>query len=197
MILNSPTFGIVPYISDPLTPTIFGPVVRGTDTENLPPIDHPPRRTPPAPADTQAAFLPPPPVGAFNAKWVSTTDPDAGTTHRRGKGVTLGYRDHTLVDNQCGIILATVATSADYDDADLLPVLLNQAEKYIEVRPREAVADSQYGSQKNQDCMARRHIDSYLKRRVHAGVDQGKSWMQLLDPKLDKGHAVRLMKRRL
>ena len=101
--------------------------------------------------------------------------------HRRGKGVTLGYRDHTLVDNQCGIILATVATSADYDDADLLPVLLNQAEKYIEVRPREAVADSQYGSQKNQDCMARRHIDSYLKRRAHSVADKDKSWMQLLD----------------
>ena len=161
------------------------------------PSDHHPRRTPPPAADTQAASLPPPPLGEFNARWVSTTDPDAATTHRRGKGVTLGYRDHTLVDNQCGIILATIATSADYDDAELLSPLLDQAEKYIEVRPREAVADSQYGCQKNQRRMARRHIDSYLKRRAGKGVDKEKSWMELLDPALDKGHALRLMKRRL
>lgn len=167
------------------------PPARPAVGESVPPP------TPDRPKDPQAALLPSPPTGKFNARWVSKTDPDAATTFRRGKGVTLGYRDHTLVDGRCGIILATVATRADYDDADLLPVLLDQAERYIEVRPREAVADSQYGSRKNQLRMHRRKIDSYLKRRAGHGADKGKSWIQLLDPELDRGRAIRLMKRRL
>jgi IS5 family transposase len=154
-----------------------------------------PRRTPAPSQDTQAASLPAAPTGEFNTQWVSRTDPDAATTFRRGKGVTLGYRDHTLVDNQCGVILATVVTSADYDDAELLPVLLNQAEKYAQVRPREAVADSQYGSEKNQLRLQRRGIDDYLKRRV--GKKSGSSWLDLLDPALPKGRAIHLMKRRM
>src|SRR5205823_14631835 len=102
--------------------------------------------TPAPPEDTQAHQLPLPPEGGFNAQWVSRTDPDAGTTLRRGRGVTLGYRDHTLTDNRCGVILATVATAAHYDDARLLPVLLDQAQKYVQLQPQEVVGDSQYGS---------------------------------------------------
>jgi transposase len=152
--------------------------------------------TPPPPEDTQAGRLPPPPEGGFNAHRVSRTDPDAGTTLRRGRGVTLGYRDHTLTDNRCGVILATVATAAHYDDARLLPVLLDQAHQYVEVRPREVVGDTQYGSRENRLRMRRRKIQAYLKTRTSYGENGHKSWLELLDPHLDKGRAVRLMRRR-
>jgi len=152
--------------------------------------------TPPPPEDTQAGLLPPPPEGGFNAQWVSRTDPDAATTLRRGRGVTLGYRDHTLTDNRCGVILATLATAANYDDARLLPVLLDQAQKYVALRPREVVGDAQYGSRENRARMRRRKIKAYLKTRTSYGENGDKSWLELLDPHLDKARAVRLMRRR-
>jgi transposase len=155
-----------------------------------------PTHTPAPPEDTQAHQLPLPPEGGFNAQWVSRTDPDAGTTLRRGRGVTLGYRDHTLTDARCGVILATVATAAHYDDARLLPVLLDQAHKYVGLQPEEVVGDTQYGSRENRLRMQRRKIKAYLKTRTTHGENGDKSWLELLDPHLDKGRAVRLMRRR-
>ena len=155
-----------------------------------------PTHTPAPPEDTQTHELPSPPEGGFNAQWVSRTDPDAGTTLRRGRGVTLGYRDHTLTDNRCGVILATVATAAHYDDARLLPVLLDKAQAYVQLQPQEVVGDSQYGSQENRTRMRRRKIRPYLKRRTTRGENGSKSWLELLDPELDQGRAVRLMRRR-
>ena len=155
-----------------------------------------PTHTPAPPEDTQAHELPSPPEGGFNAQWVSRTDPDAGTTLRRGRGVTLGYRDHTLTDNRCGVILATVATAAHYDDARLLPVLLDKAQAYVQLQPKEVVGDSQYGTQENRTRMRRRRIRPYLKRRTTHGENGNKRWLELLDPPLDKGRAVRLMRRR-
>ncbi len=152
--------------------------------------------TPPPPEDTQAGRLPPPPEGAFNAHRVSRTDPDAGTTLRRGRGVTLGYRDHTLTDNRCGVILATVATAAHYDDARLLPVLLDHASKYVALQPREVVGDTQYGSRENRSRLRRRKIQAYLKTRTRLAAQQRQNWLALLDPQIDKGRAVRLMRRR-
>ncbi len=152
--------------------------------------------TPPPPEDTQAAQLPPPPEGGFNARWVSRTDPDAGTTLRRGHGVTRGYRDHTLTDNRSGVILATVATAAHYDDAPLLPVLLDQAHKYVGLQPREVVGDTQYGSRANRARLRRRKIRAYLKTRTRLQAQERQDWLALLDPALDKGRAVRLMRRR-
>ena len=145
--------------------------------------------------DSQAQRLPAPPQGKFNAQWVSRTDPDAATTKRNGKGITLGYRDHSLVDNRCGIILATIATSADYGDAQLLPVLLDEAQEVGGIKVRRVGADSQYGSQENYARMKRRRVQGYLK--PYKGHGQAhKHWLELLPEDLDKPTARRLMKRR-
>jgi hypothetical protein len=62
---------------------------------------------------------------------VSKTDPDSATFRRRGHGVIVGYKDHCLVDNKFGIVTATVATSGDYDDAALLPLLVKHHEQEL------------------------------------------------------------------
>ena len=159
----------------------------------------------PAPAAPQAPLaladrpkglvLPPAPQGAFNRTWVCRTDPDAGTTKRRGRGITLGYRDHTLVDDRCGIVLATVATGAHYHDAALLPVLLDQAEEIAGIRVRRVVGDSQYGSLENRQRLKRRHVQGYLKTCKTSGqADQ--HWSELVPGEMDLPVARRLFKRR-
>jgi transposase len=122
-------------------------------------------RTPPAPEDTQAADLPAPPDGEFNRRTVSTTDPDAATVSRRSRGVLLGYSDHCLVDDRCGIVLATIATPADYDDAELLAPLLEKQRDYLGALPDCAVADGAYGTRQNMAALHEQGIKPYLKKR--------------------------------
>ena len=160
------------------------PVSSSSPTAPLALADHP-----------KGLVLPPAPQGAFNRTWVSRTDPDAGTTKRRGRGITLGYRDHTLVDNRCGIVLATVATGAHYHDAALLPVLLDEAQEIAGIRVRRVVGDSQYGSRENRLRLKRRRVQGYLKTCRNQGqADQ--HWSELVPGEMDLPTARRLFKRR-
>jgi transposase len=152
-------------------------------------------RTPPPKEDTQASQLPPPPVGPFNARTVSTTDPDAATTRRRGRGVTLGYRDHRLVDDRCGIVLATIATPADYDDAALLVPLLDACQDQTGMKPRRAAADSAYGTADNIAELRRRHIKPFLKRR--RGRNAAGSWIDAMPPECSPAASLHWLGRRL
>jgi transposase len=125
----------------------------------------PPPRTPAPPEDTQAHELPDPPKGKFNQATVSRTDPDAATTRRRGHGVTLGYRDHRLVDDRSGIIVNTTATAADYDDAAMLQPMLDQVRQSTNLTPTRVTGDSAYGTHANCAALQARGIRAYLKRR--------------------------------
>ena len=154
-----------------------------------------PARTPPPPQDTQAAALPPPPAGRFNAAIVSTTDPDAATTRRRGRGVTLGYRDHCLVDDRRGIVVATIAAPADYDDGAMLVPLLDSSRGVLGADPLEAVGDSAYGTRENVGALRERGIDPYLKPRPAKG--DTRSWLERMAAGCDPRRTLELMRRRL
>lgn len=145
--------------------------------------------------DTQAHELPPPPKGKFNARTVSRTDPEAATTSRRGREVKLGYRDHCLVDGRCGVVTATIATAADYDDAALLVPLLNKHERYLGRAPQRAVADSSYGTKENIARLRWRGVEPYLKRRP--AKNDRREWLDRLPEECDRPLAIELMKRRL
>src|SRR5207248_3164600 len=67
--------------------------------------EEPTQRPVASPARSERATL--------NHRLVSPTDPDAATHTRRGVGTVLGYRDHRLTDDRCGIIVATHITPAD------------------------------------------------------------------------------------
>jgi len=160
------------------------------------PQDHdPPGRRSMPPEDTQADTLPPPPQGKFNTHTVSRTDPDSATVRRRGQGVMLGYRDHSLVDGQDGVIVATVATAADYDDASLLASLLDKQDEYIGSKPYRVVGDSAYGTSKNIAMLRSEGIRPYLKRRP--GRNGIKNWLEAMPAECDPLIALKLMRRRL
>jgi transposase len=133
--------------------------------------------------------------GKLNGRLVSPVDPDAATSTRKTGGTTLGYRDHRLIDDQAGIITATVATPADRDDGAMLPALLAKSQSYTHGLPREVVGDSMYGTQANYQLLEQFHIQAYVKKR--RGKDSPKvSWLSLLPAGCWRDRAVRLMARR-
>lgn len=131
----------------------------------------------------------------LNDRLVSPADPDAATHTRRGVGTVLGYRDHRLIDDHAGIILATHATGADGDDGAQLPLLLEQMQERLGELPREAVGDGQYGTLENYALCRRLGIRAYLKKR--RGKDSPRvSWLRLLPTGCRVGRALELMGRR-
>jgi transposase len=91
--------------------------------------------------DTQASE---PPLGSA----VSPTDPEARLTHKNGK-THLGYKDHRVVDDRCGIITATATTSAAVDDGSMLMGLLEEHEENTGQKAEAAAADKAYGTAQN------------------------------------------------
>ena len=134
-------------------------------------------------------------AGRLNDRLVSPSDPDAATHMRKGVGTLLGYRDHRLIDDQAGVIIATHVTGADGDDGAQLPVLLEQMHRRLGVLPCEAVGDGQYGTRDNYLRCARAGIRAYLKKR--RGKDSPRvSWLSLLPAGCTVRRAVELMGRR-
>jgi transposase len=133
--------------------------------------------------------------GSLNARLVSPVDPDAATSTRKAGGTTLGYRDHRLVDDRCGIIVSTIATPADTDDGAMLPGLLDRQQQYTHRLPDEVVGDSMYGSRANYDLLSSLGIQAYLKKR--RGKDSPKvSWLRLLPVGCLADRAIHLLGRR-
>lgn len=154
-----------------------------------------PGRTPAAPEDTQAGEVPDPPQGKFNAGTVSKTDPDSATCKRRGRGVTVGYLDHSLIDGKHGVVVATVATPGDDDDAGMLQPLLEKQKQYLHTQPRRVVGDSAYGTKANIESLRVQGIQAYLKRR--ASKTDRRGWLERMPEGCDPGVALAEMRRRL
>jgi transposase len=156
----------------------------------------PPVRTSDPTRPSGPGDLPPPKAkGSLNARLVSPVDPDAATSTRKTGGTTLGYRDHRLVDDRCGMILSTIATPADRDDGALLPALLERQEKYLHHLPGEVVGDSMYGTQANYQLLKAQGIKAFLKKR--RGKDSPKvSWLSLLPAECPRDRALYLLGRR-
>jgi transposase len=70
---------------------------QGSRDDNPPGLQLNPARTEPPPRSERATL---------NNRLLSPVDPDAATHKRQGVGTILGYRDHRLTDDRCGIILA-------------------------------------------------------------------------------------------
>jgi transposase len=131
----------------------------------------------------------------LNDRLVSPVDPDAATSTRSKGGTTLGYRDHRLVDDRRGIVLATIATPADVDDGAMLPELLARQHDYTDATPQEVVGDSMYGTRDNYALLQRERVKAYLKKR--RGKDSPKvSWLKLLPAGCSAARALHLLARR-
>jgi transposase len=171
------------------------PEVPSTASSVALPQDAPAVRTPPPPQDTQAGLLPPPPGGPVNARWLSATDPDAAAFTKPGYGMVVGYKDHRLIDDRHGVIVASVATPADYDDGGMVPTLLEQARRTVDIQPHELVGDSMYGTEANFRELPARNIRPYLKKRRSRG-DKKQSWLVYLPDNCSPGRGRAVMRRR-
>jgi IS5 family transposase len=97
---------------------------------------------PPAPKEDTPAWEPP--LGSA----VSPADPDARLTHKNGK-THLGYKDHRVVDDRCGIITATATTPAAVDDGSMLMDLLDEHAQNTGQEAEAVAADKAYGTAQN------------------------------------------------
>jgi IS5 family transposase len=97
----------------------------------------------PAPA-SQRIQAPEPQLGTA----VSPTDPDARVTRKNGR-THLGYKDHRVVDDQCGVITATATTPANVTDGSMLMGLLDEHESNTGQAAEAVAADSAYGTAEN------------------------------------------------
>lgn len=77
----------------------------------------------------------------------STTDPDAVVVSKRGAGPARArYKTHRAIDDQQGIITATLLTPGDVDEGHQLLGLVDQHERNTECRLSTVVGDTQYGT---------------------------------------------------
>jgi transposase len=84
-----------------------------------------------------------------NARYVSTTDPDASVTrHSKGKP-KLRYKTHRAVDEKHEVITATKVTPGSVDEGDLLEEMIESHERNTEKSVDTVVADSIYGKNAN------------------------------------------------
>jgi transposase len=79
---------------------------------------------------------------------ICPSDPDARLTRKYGESV-LGYKDHRVVDDRCGIITVTTTTDAATADGAMLAGLLDQHQFNVHQRVREVAADKAYGTGEN------------------------------------------------
>ena len=79
---------------------------------------------------------------------VSTTDPDARLGKKYGK-TTLGYKDHRAVDDQQGIITATVTTPANVNDEKVLAEVMTEHQTHTQTKVKTVAADKAYGTGEN------------------------------------------------
>lgn len=94
--------------------------------------------------DGEDAHEPPPRAGTR----VSSTDPDARLTKKNGRTI-LGYKDHRVIDDRCGIVTATITTPAHVSEPHVLDQALREHERNTGLKVATAVADRQYGTARN------------------------------------------------
>lgn len=96
---------------------------------------------------------PPPRAGTK----VSSTDPDARLTKKNGRSI-LGYKDHRVIDDRCGIVTATITTPAHVSEPHVLDEALRRHERNTGLKVATAVADRQYGTARNYRMLHERGV---------------------------------------
>ena len=102
-------------------------------------------------------------------KPVSPTDPDARLTHKHGK-TYLGYKDHRVVDDQCGIITASTTTAAHVNDGTMLMGLLEKHAENTGQAAEAVAADSMYGTGQNYQDLREQGVRAAIPHQQQKGL---------------------------
>jgi transposase len=87
--------------------------------------------------------------GEVNARYISTTDPDASIVRHAGSKARLQYKTHRAVDALHEIITAVEVTPGAVDEAHKMASLIDGHTANTLARPDTLVADSKYGTIEN------------------------------------------------
>lgn len=79
---------------------------------------------------------------------ISKTDPDARLGRKYSK-TTLGYKDHRAVDDNQGIVTATVTTAANVSDGKVLTDVIEEHNANTKMKVKTIAADKAYGIGEN------------------------------------------------
>jgi transposase len=101
-------------------------------------------------------------------KQISPTDPDARLGSKYGQA-TLGYKDHRVVDDQHGIITATITTPAHVNDGTQLQQAVEKHETNTRTSVGTVVADTIYGTMDNYQYLHDRGAMACIPRQKHHG----------------------------
>jgi hypothetical protein len=102
---------------------------------------------------------------------VSDTDPDARLGKKYGKS-TLGYKDHRVVDDKCGIITATVTTPANVHDTTVLQEAVETHQQNTDIKADTVVADRAYGTAENYRYFKENAVTPCVPHQKHNGGKQ-------------------------
>ena len=112
-----------------------------------------------------------------NARFISTTDPDASVTRYSGGKSKLRYKTHRAVDPEHEVITATKVTPGSTDDGDMLEEMIESHEHNSQSKVDTVVADSKYGKIDNflrcYDLDKKAHVPSLEQTHKGSGRQKG------------------------
>lgn len=112
-----------------------------------------------------------------NARFISTTDPDASVTRYSGGKSKLRYKTHRAVDPEHEVITATKVTPGSTDDGDMLEEMIESHEHNTQSKVGTVVADSKYGKIDNflrcYDLDKKAHVPSLEQTHKGSGRQKG------------------------
>jgi len=152
---SPPTLSIVPHLKPEPVQKVEAEVP-STSAEPVPPILTvlaKPTSDSAAPGESPVAAKKAP----VNQTHVSLTDPEAELAPDKSGVTRLSYKEHRLVDDQCGVITALKITGSTVADGSQLPELhrAHQARTPVTVATPAIAGDKHYGTDKNyRYCMA-------------------------------------------
>jgi transposase/ribosomal protein S28E/S33 len=98
---------------------------------------------------------------------VNSTDPDARLGRKNGQSV-LGYKDHRVIDDKCGIVTASITTPANINDSLVMKDALREHEDNTGSQVKAVVADKGYGVIENYRYLKDIKALSCIPHKVHA-----------------------------
>lgn len=104
---------------------------------------------------------------------VSRVDPDARLGKKYSQS-TLGYKDHRVVDDRCGIITTTITTAANKNDNTVLQAAVESHEVNTSSTVRMAVADKIYGTIENYKYLHEKGCRPCIPHQKHGSIRTGK-----------------------
>jgi hypothetical protein len=97
-----------------------------------------------------------------NERHVVQTDPDATIVrHRTGRSLP-SYKNHRALDDQAGVITASITTTGIRDDGEELTALVEAHEQATGEKVRKVVGDSKYGTTANFIALAARGVRTHM-----------------------------------